>query len=127
MTKLTDAGKVYKQFEAAFPQVSAYAVIRDGKPMAKVALKFAKSGLSTCAYVHWIGLPMVRGVANGGGYDKASAACSIAMGKTRDPLDIGKRDDVHLWDLFRSTLAKDDGQHWDNRLRAAGFDVFQVV
>ena len=70
---------------------------------------------------------MARGQASGGGYDKALSACAAAARKARDPLGTDRRDDVQAWDTFRSALAKDDGQHWDNRLREAGFTVFQVV
>jgi hypothetical protein len=120
--------KIYDQHDAAFSRVSAYAVLHDGKPVAKVAFKFAASGLTTYAYVHWTGLQMTRGRAGGGGYDKCSAAVAAAVSRSTNPgEDVMPARDGEAWDTFRAALAKDDGAHWDNRLRSAGFDVFQVV
>jgi hypothetical protein len=98
-------------------------VIYDGKPVARVAFKFAASGLTTYAYVHWLGVPMKRGRACGGGYDKSSAAVTDAMCRYTDRDNLAGPDH----ESFIGCLLKDDGQHWDNRLRAAGFNVFQVV
>ncbi len=113
--------EIYGQHDKAFSDVSAYAVVYDGKPVAKVAFKYARSGLRTTAFVHWIGQPMVRGWAGGGGYDKASAAVASAAARMRTA-DVGAD-----CKAFIGCAQKDDGQHWDNRLRAAGFDVFQVI
>ena len=125
LVKLTDDGRIYKQFEAAFSHASGYAVLHNGEPVAKVAFKFAKSGLQTTAYVHWIGLRMVRGSARGGGYDKASAACSVAVRQM--PHNEFMPGHMPPYDAFRAALLEDDGQHWDGRLHRAGFTVFQVV
>lgn len=78
---------VYEQHDAAFKQVSAF-VITDskGERVATIAFKFPKDGAGRLyAYVHWIGVPMVRGHANGYGYDKKSAAVESAIPKINHP------------------------------------------
>lgn len=126
---ISDAGRIYQQFDAAFSHVAAYVVIdpTNGACVAKVALKRAASGLRTTAYVHWIGIPMVRGVANGGGYDKDSA--SVASAARRIPDDIAGRDDgMHMARAkFIDAAGADGGKRWDDAVRAAGFTVHQAV
>src|SRR4051812_8286161 len=73
---------IYDQHKAAFANVSAFVVLKDGERVATVAIKFPRDGAGRLyAYVHWIGLEMVRGSATGYGYDKRSAAVSSAAGK----------------------------------------------
>ena len=73
---------IYDQHDAAFARVSAFVICRDGERVATVALKFPADGAGRLhAYVHWLGLPMVRGFAGGYGYDKRSAAVIEATGK----------------------------------------------
>lgn len=122
--------KIYDDHAAAFRDVSAYIVLKDGDVVARIAFKFARSGLQTKCYVHWLGLQMVAGRARGGGYDKRSAAAAHAANKTPLGLDAetGLRvDSKHHWNDFRRALALDAGHSWDRALRDAGFDVFQAV
>ena len=125
---------IYKQHEAAFANVSAYVVVRDGMRIATIAFKFPQDGAGRLyVYVHWLGYPMVRAFANGYGYDKRSAACSAAGHKMRGQ----KSDDTHegamfaepgsAADQFMAALGPDDGMGWDRRLREAGFEVWQAV
>lgn len=127
MPKLTDAGAIYNQHDAAFSHVAAYVVIdkRDGACVAKVAIKRSSSGLRTTAFVHWIGIPMVKGVANGGGYDKDSA--SVASAARRIPDDITGRDEHGNRAAFIDAASLDGGKRWDDAVRDAGFSVFQAV
>jgi hypothetical protein len=130
---------IYRQHEAAFANVSAYAVLQDGKMVATIAFKFPRDGAGRLyAYVHWIGTDMVRGYAAGGGYDKRSAACAHAASKMQGRREgrIGAACEV-VWSkpdpmspehaAFRNALAKDDGHGWDRNLRDAGFDARPVV
>jgi hypothetical protein len=66
---------IYDQHDNAFTNVAAFVIAKDGKRVATIAFKF---GNAVTAYVHWLGEPMVRGIARGGGYDRKSAACSDA-------------------------------------------------
>jgi hypothetical protein len=108
---------IYEQHAAAFANVSAYVIMRDGSRVATIAFKFPRDGAGRLyAYVHWLGFPMVRGWAGGGGYDKRSAAVASAakLIKAPDP-------------AFIAAIAKEDGMEWQNSLRSAGFDVLQAV
>jgi hypothetical protein len=118
---------IYDQHQAAFRNVSAYVILKNGERVATIAFKWPR-GERLYAYVHWIGVEMTRGHANGGGYDKRSAAVASAVNKmgvnTRvEPL--GDEMSAHV-DFMRAT-SRDDGHEWHNRLRNAGFDVVQAV
>lgn len=126
---------IYDQHRASFPQVSAYVIAREGKRVATIAIKFPRDGAGRLyAYVHFIGEPMVRGFAGGYGYDKRSAAIADAASKLTlsqslwpDGTPHYSEEEITLHALFRDTLARDSGQDWDNRLRDAGFNVWQAV
>lgn len=125
---------IYDQFDKAFNRVSAYVILdKSGECVAKIAFKFPADGAGRLyAYVHWLGVPMVRGLAGGYGYDKRSAAVAHAVAR----IDMGDREDKHRDDFgqpvtdraeFIDAVAKDGGEYWDTRLRNAGFNVIQVV
>lgn len=117
---------IYDQHQAAFAHVSAYVIARDGERVATIAFKFPADGAGRLyAYVHWLGVPMVRGFAGGYGYDKKSAAVADAIRKT--PEGFRHRDCSDKGEAFYSALAKDDGSYWDRRLQDAGFTVWQAV
>lgn len=114
---------IYRQHDASFSAVSAYVIAKDGKRVATVAFKFPRDGAGRLlAYVHFLGLKMVRGWASGGGYDKRSAACADAARRINN---TGGDGEAFL--PFYTALAKDDGYGWDRNLRDAGFDVWQAV
>lgn len=122
---------IYEQHDAAFANVSAYVVAKDGERVATIAFKFPRDGAGRLyVYVHWLGVEMVRGYAGGYGYDKRSAACSVAAKKlhaarAKDTPDGGAL--PIAGDAFIAALSPDDGRHWDNRLRDAGFAVWGAV
>lgn len=114
---------VYEQHDAAFKSVSAFVVLKGGERVATVALKFGASGRVT-AYVHWIGIEMVRGHADGGGYDKRSAAVAIAARKMVDGTKI------HAgagYSAFVAACREDGGNSWERELQDCGFTVLQAV
>lgn len=122
--------KIYDQHDAAFRNVSAYVILKGDKVVAKVAFKF---GGAVTAYVHWIGVEMTKGRAGGGGYDRQSAAVAYAARKAiRDFKPKAEHHpDVDTDAFTRATFfritALDEGKHWDNALRDAGFTVIQAV
>ena len=122
--------KIYDQHTAAFAQISSYAVLKDGEPVATVAFKFPRDGAGRLyAYVHWVGLEMVRGFAGGYGYDKRTAACADAVARVDTP-DQARHDVdgmMHARTQFFTALARDAGPQWDSALRDAGFTVFQTI
>ena len=130
-----DPAAIYNQFDAAFSHVAAYVVIgRDtddkGNPVcvAKVAIKRGASGLRTTAFVHWLGVPMVKGVANGGGYDKDSASVAHAARKLMAGPGIAvENDPTRDGDRFVQAASLDGGKRWDDAVRDAGFTVIQAV
>jgi hypothetical protein len=122
---------IYDQHRAAFANVSAYVVARDGQRVATIAFKYPRDGAGRLwAYVHWLGTEMVRGYAGGYGYDKRSAACCAAIitrhrgASGRAALMAG---DATPYNLFARALFANDGHEWHNNLRRAGFDVWQAV
>ena len=123
---------IYEQHRAAFARVAAYVVMHKGERVATIAFKFPRDGAGRLyAYVHWIGLEMVRGYAGGCGYDKRSAACASAIKPLRahanapGGLEIVRHESALA--AFITALAKDGGQTWDSALREAGFNVLQAV
>lgn len=122
---------VYEQHDAAFARVSAYVILQDGKRVATVAFKLPADGAGRLyCYVHWLGEEMVRGFANGYGYDKRSAAASAAARKLSSPYDQAGEvpaADHPSWVKFRDALAEDGGRSWDRALEDAGFVVWQAV
>jgi len=120
---------IYDQHKAAFARVEAYIILKDGERVATIAFKFpADDAGRPYAYVHWLGLEMVRGFAAGGGYDKRSAACAAAARKLALTPEA-RRDDFPIltYDSFRKALSLDDALSWDRCLRDAGFTVLQAV
>lgn len=124
---------IYDQHSAAFSRVSGYAILKGGEPVATVAFKFPADGAGRLyAYVHWIGIEMVRGFAGGGGYDKRSAACAAAVrplqgkqGGWRAP--VSRSDHIGPVCDFLNALSLDGGASWDSALRDAGFTVVQAI
>ena len=120
--------KVYDQFDRAFANVSAKAVLWNGKHVANVTLKH---GRSVVAYVHWIGTEMQRGTAVGGGYDRASAAVFSAIDKLRDS-SRGEYEGAFVrrgldFPAFVNAHDRDSGVNWDRHLRDAGFTIINVI
>lgn len=125
---------IYKQHQAAFANVSAYVVMKDGDRVATIAFKFPRDGAGRLyAYVHWIGIGMVRGFAGGYGYDKRSAAVASSAQKMRHPAaddaqpSALRMDELRAFNRFVVAISDDSGRHWDDRLRDAGFTVWQAV
>lgn len=118
---------IYDTHKAAFARVSAYVVLREGKRVATVAFKYPADGAGRLyAYVHWIGTPMVRGFAAGGGYDKATAACAVAVAN-KGLRNYADHDGPLSAIKFVQALDADRGPTWDAALRDAGFTVLQAV
>lgn len=125
---------IYDHHNKAFARVSAYVIAKDGERVATIAFKFPADGAGMLwAYVHWLGLPMVRGYAGGYGYDKRTAACASAFRaadkayRAENPNGEDATLETELRRAFWKALAKDGGQHWDGALRDAGFTVWQAV
>lgn len=123
---------IYEQHSAAFRNVSAYVVLKNGERVATIAFKFPADGAGRLyAYVHWLGITMVRGFAGGYGYDKRSAAVADA---TRKAIKAHANDAPAPADYnafarasFFRLLSEDGGLEWHSVLERAGFAVIQAV
>jgi hypothetical protein len=122
---------IYEQHDKAFAKVSAYVVTKAGQRVAAIAVKYPQDGAGRVwAYVHWIGTAMVRGKADGYGYDKRSAAIAAAAYQMKpetygQPLAPNEMGD---WSAFGAALrAGGEDAQWARYLEAAGFTVMQAI
>lgn len=127
--------KIYNQHDAAFAQVSAYALLdSDNNHIGKVAFKFPKDGAGRLyCYFHIHGLEMVRGFAGGYGYDKSSAAFQDAA---RKKLESTQNEWISA-DTFAKHMANankiaeackaGEGKDWSDALRDAGYTLLRVL
>lgn len=119
---------IYEQHRAAFANVSAFVIMRDGERVATIAFKFPRDGAGRLyVYVHWIGLQMARGHAGGYGYDKRTAAASSAAEKAIATIKPDPDDVNFPRATFFRVLREDGGEYWDRKLEKAGFAVLQAV
>lgn len=124
---------IYESFDRAFNRVSAYAILRDGKPVGRVAIKFPADGMGRAtAYLQVWGLPMVSGSAKGCGYDRVTAAmyaagaqldASLAPEWNGDPEARQTAFDMSI----ALTHEGDGGTRWQDRLEQAGFILAPVI
>lgn len=113
---------IYDQHQAAFNQVAAFCIFEENVLRARVAIKYPRDGAGRqYAYVHWLGSPMVRGFASGGGYDKNSACVADAARKIESNTTDASRV------AFIQAARRDSGRNWQRELEKAGFTVFQAV
>ena len=116
---------IYKLHDAAFAQVSAFVILdKAGDRVATIAFKFPRDGAGRLyAYVHWLGTEMVRGYANGYGYDKKTAAIESAIGHFTLPDGYTGTGFIPFVEVLKNV----GGSTWDYRLREEGFTVLQAV
>lgn len=110
---------IYQKHDAAFPLVSAGALVINGEQKGTLAFKFPKDGAGrlTC-FLHIHGYPMVAGNASGYGYDKKAAAFESACRFL---------DDNCLLE-FPSLVKMDcKGYGFEDALKVAGFDYYKGV
>lgn len=123
---------IYDQHNAAFSNVSAYVITdKQGKRVATIAFKFPRDGAGRLwCYLHVLGLPMVRGMAGGYGYDKQSAASLNAARKvaTYSEKDLETwADEAATRDAIFAAFNGYEGLEWARRVEDAGFNVLKAV
>jgi hypothetical protein len=135
---------IYDQHRAAFSNVSAFVILKNGELIGRVAIKFPRDGAGRLfAYVHILGFEMTRGYAGGGGYDKRSAAVSSAFAKIKSGKSIDlatipesnragyakmcEESDVQAGEFRALAPSLDCGNEWTRGLENAGFRVLQAV
>jgi len=125
-----DMAEIYEQHDAAFRNLSAYAILHEGEHVASVTVKY---GARVWAYVHWIGLEMTRGYSGGGGYDRESAAVANAVGKMpgigadHRPAWLCGTALGDAYDVFVRAARRDGGARWFDSLERAGFTICKVI
>lgn len=121
---------IYEQHDKAFANVQAYVLLRDGERVGTVAFKFPRDGAGRLyCYLHILGTEMVRGHANGYGYDKRSAAASVAARKLTMNDHLNPELHKATADLVDQVRAAelDNGTDWSRGLESIGLRVLQAV
>ena len=120
--------QIYDQFDSATRGISAVALIRDGRSVGRVVLKF---GNAATAYVQLWGATMTRGRATGYGYDKASAAVGDAARRLLALLlsgeDGGQIDPATISAFAEAFDQGREGRSWQSALEHAGFTLAIVI
>lgn len=120
---------IYAKFNRAFSQVEAYAIFSGHRNVARIAFKFSRTGGRVTSYVHFWGSEMLSGTANGGGYDKRSAAAGQASCKLGQHLSVNEvvPEMADAFIAFHTALRRDDGRDFVRHLTDHGFTVAQVI
>jgi len=119
------SSNTYERFDKATGNFSAYAILRDGKPVGRIVVKF---GAAATAFVQVWGAPISIHRATGYGYDKASAA---VMGAILDMSEAPHVDDTEASAahkaLWLTAEAWDGGTRYTTALERAGFTLANVI
>ena len=125
---------IYDSHRKAFANVSAWVILdAQGDKVATVAIKY---GARVTAFTHFLNVPMTRGSAGGGGYDRESAAVQYGFAKATPfgpddydtPESIARRASMQsALDAFRQALNSHNGYYWYQNLERAGYRVLQAV
>lgn len=120
---------IYDQHNVAFKQVQAFTAFKliNGNITneIRVAFKFPKDGAGRLyCYLHLIGTPMVRGFANGYGYDKRSAAIKDAVKKLQ--IDVNSPHTKATIELG-AALIECESKGFDSALRDAGYTILNAI
>lgn len=121
---------IYGLHDKAFANVQAYVLLKEGERVGTVAFKFPRDGAGRLyCYLHILGAEMVRGHANGYGYDKRSAAASVAARKLTMSDRLNPELNKPLADLVDQVRAAelDNGTDWTRGLESIGLRVLQAV
>lgn len=115
--------QIYERFDAATRNITAQALLFDGKPVGRIVIKH---GAAATAYVQMWGASMASARATGYGYDKASAAVMSALG--RIPAEQMDSETARLVSLVYEVARQwDGGTRYANALEQAGFTVCNVI
>lgn len=130
MTKKQNPDAIYREFENATRDLTAWAVMKGADCVAKIVVKYggrtSPHGLTVRAYVHVLGVPMVRGIARGGGYDMRTASVAQAC-KVIAPRDGKAVDAMTAATMQDFGKLVDQGYDIPHQLRELGYDVVAVL
>lgn len=117
--------QIYEKFDAATRNITAQALLFDGKPVGRIVIKH---GAAATAYVQVWGASMASARATGYGYDKASAAVMSAILALPDAPD---KADSLASDAHRKLVVAADywngGTRYATALENVGFTVCNVI
>lgn len=134
MAKKQNPEAIRNEFERMGADLHAWSVTKDGEQVARIVVRYggrsSPNGLTVRAFVHVLGLPMVRGIARGGGYDMKTAAIwgaclnlpMIGPGNMLRAQQPGVCDTV---DAFKAL--RDQGHDIPHQLRELGYTVDVVM
>lgn len=127
--KVRTMSKLWDQYDSAFKQVTAHAVLFAGEHVANIGIKYPRDGAGrVTAYVHWLGREVVRGSAGGGGYDKTSAAIHEAGRKLDANQFIDEPRPAVRSAFVKALLGDDTGQDWTRSIGdTEGFTLLNVI
>lgn len=114
---------IYEQFDSALQHLSAYAIFSGADPVGRVVFKRAASGCRTTCFLQVWGETMIKGVANGGGYDKDSASFI----KAAEKLLADGGDQTAARRVASMKEVADNGRSWKDQLRVLGYTVQHVI
>lgn len=121
---------VYQKFESAFPNVSAYTILKDGEHVANITLKHPKDGVGRLqCFMHIPSTEMQNAFVSGCGYDKRSAAIHKTAKQYKEFIANNskyklKPSEDELLELLSSYEASNG---WSDELYRNGFNVINVI
>lgn len=127
-----DSAAIWRELETKTRDLSAWVVLRNGEVVAKLIThcggRNSPNGLTMRGYVHVLGLPVVRGIARGGGYDMRTAALAGACGNLpRTLAGLDHLDATQAKALADFRALKDQGYDIPHQLRELGYTVEQAL
>lgn len=111
---------------------SAYAITYKGEHMGLITLKYPRDGAGRLyCFIHVFGVNMVRGWADGYGYDKKGCALTDAVAYLPTGADNPEIRGAETLNAFHTALDEFDGaQGWEtavSRLRDNGVELFRAL
>lgn len=117
--------QVYERFDAATRNITAQALLFQGKPVGRIIIKH---GASATAYVQIWGSSMATARATGYGYDKATQAVMDAIGRLDASEPPSDSINALAWMRIRSCAQSwQGGTRYATALEQAGFTVCNVI
>lgn len=115
---------IYDTHANAFSNVASFVILKGTDLKAKISVKYPKDGAGRLtAYVHWLGVTMVKGTASGYGYDKLSAALFASL--SNFPSDTVLEGDFKAF--YNAIASGSNNGTWREQLQKAGFTAIQAL
>lgn len=132
MNKTEKQRRIYDRHDKATAGIEAFCLVDGGQLIGRLTIRgrATSQGRTVRAWLHVIGLPMVEGVANGGGYDMASAALEDAAGKLPNissSVDEASAATMANLAKVRKAFTTIGSGRYDNLKADAGFQMFRAI